>query len=153
MSYFRWLLKTDGSWAPLALRVGLAAVMFPHGAQKVMGWFGGYGFAGTMNYFTQNMGIPWIFAFAAIVTEFAGSMALLTGLATRLQALLIGIVMVVAMLSSHIQHGFFMNWFGQQQGEGIEYFILAISMAAALVLTGGGKASVDRFIQRKILGD
>jgi putative oxidoreductase len=117
--------------------------MFPHGAQKLLGWFGGYGFSGTMGFFTGNMGIPWIFALAAILAESLGSIALILGLGTRIAAAAIATNMVVAVLMSHLHTGFFMNWFGNQKGEGFEYHLLALGLAGALMIAGGGKASVD----------
>src|SRR5207244_3879569 len=116
-------------FAPLFLRVLLAAVMFPHGAQKVLGWFGGHGFGGTMQFFTQQSHIPAPFAFLAIIAEFAGSIALLFGLLTRLSAFGIGVNMAVAMFLVHLPNGLFMNWSGQQKGEGFEYHLLAIAVA------------------------
>lgn len=138
------IFQTQVSWTPLVLRVLLGLVIFPHGAQKLFGWFGGYGFSGTMNYFTDTMGIPWIFGLTVILLESVGSIALIVGIATRLIA---GFYMALALgiiFTSHIQHGFFMNWYGSQQGEGIEYFILWIGMALALFISGAGKHSFDR---------
>ncbi len=144
------VLRTERSWSLLAVRLALAVVIFPHGAQKVLGWFGGYGFEGTMGFFTETMGIPYVFGVLAIIAEFFGSLALAAGLLSRIAALGIGVTMMVAMLTSHVQHGFFMNWFGNQAGEGIEFFLLAIGMSVALLLGGGGAASVDR---RLLKGD
>jgi putative oxidoreductase len=118
--------------------------MFPHGAQKALGWFGGYGFGGTMQFFTQQAHIPALFAFLAITAEFAGSLGLLSGFLTRIAAFGILCNMVVAALTMHLANGFFMNWFGNQKGEGIEYQLLAIGLALAIIVRGGGKASVDR---------
>jgi putative oxidoreductase len=118
-------------------------MMIPHGAQKLLGWFGGYGFAGTMQFFTETMGIPWLFGFLAIMAEFFGGLALLAGALTRLAALGVGIVMLVAAWTSHLQNGLFMNWYGNQAGEGVEFHLLAIAIALALVLRGGGYASLD----------
>ncbi len=109
----RSLLRTDADLGPLLLRLTLALVFFPHGAQKMVGWFGGPGFAGEMQFFTETMGIPAVFAFLAIVAEFFGSIGLAVGLLGRVAAFGIGCVMVVAALTSHVQHGFFMNWFGE----------------------------------------
>lgn len=119
----------------------------PHGLQKTLGWFGGYGFEGTMGYLTNTVGAPWIFALLAILAESVGALMLLAGFGTRLAAVGIGSVMAVA-ATQHWSHGFFMNWFGQQQGEGIEFFILALGIATALVVTGGGKWSVDALFRR-----
>ncbi len=104
----------------LALRLTLGLVILPHGAQKLLGWFGGYGFRGTMGYFTGTLGIPYALGLLAIVAESLGALALVAGLLTRPAALGIGIVMAVAALTSHRRHGFFMNWFGTQAGEGYE---------------------------------
>lgn len=60
------LFKTDESWSPVVLRLMLATVMFPHGAQKLLGWFGGHGFEGTLGFFTQQMGLPWLVAFLEV---------------------------------------------------------------------------------------
>lgn len=142
------LFKTDESWSPVVLRVVLAAVMFPHGAQKLLGWFGGHGFEGTLGFFTQQMGLPWIVAFLVIIGESLGSVALAAGLLTRFTSASFIVIMLGAIVMVHLPQGFFMNWFGQQQGEGFEYHLLAIGMSAALVLTGGGAWSLDRVIAR-----
>jgi putative oxidoreductase len=148
---FNKLIQTDDDSAGLILRVLLGIVFFPHGAQKLLGWFGGHGFSGTMEFFTENMGIPVIFAFLAIMAESLGSIALLTGFMTRIAALGIGTVMVVAILTVHLPYGFFMNWFGNQKGEGFEFHLLAIAIAIALIIKGGGKWSIDRFLSKECL--
>ncbi len=140
-------VATTDSVAPLFLRLALGAMILPHGLQKTLGWFGGYGFEGTMGYLTGTVGAPWIFALLAILAESVGGVMLLVGFGTRLAALGVGGVMAVAM-TMHWQHGFFMNWFGQQKGEGIEFFILALGIVAALLALGGGKASVDGRLAR-----
>jgi putative oxidoreductase len=142
--------KTNNDVIPLILRLLLGGVFFPHGAQKVLGWFGGYGFGGTMGAFTQQMHIPAVLAFLAIAAEFAGSLALIAGFFTRAAALGIAAVMAVAM-TMHWPNGFFMNWYGAQKGEGIEYHLLAAGIALALVIGGGGKWSLDSVIARKLL--
>ena len=142
------LFKTDESWSPLVLRVMLAAVMFPHGAQKLLGWFGGHGFEGTMGFFTQQMGLPWLVALLVIIGESLGSLALAAGLLTRFTSASFIVIMLGAIAMVHWPQGFFMNWFGQQQGEGFEYHLLVIGMSAALVMTGGGAWSFDRVIAR-----
>ena len=141
---------TDDGWAGLILRLTLGLVMFPHGAQKLLGWYGGFGFNGTMGFFTDVMHLPWIIAFLVIVGEFFGSLGLLIGFLTRLSAASLAVIMVGAIVTTHIPHGFFMNWFGKQQGEGFEYHLLVIGISLALLITGAGKWSVDRFIAEKI---
>lgn len=146
---FKKLIQTDNDISSLVLRVLLAIVFFPHGAQKVFGWFGGFGFSGTMGFFTGKMGIPAIFAFLAIMAEFLGPLGLISGFLTRVAAFGIACNMTVAIFMVHIPNGFFMNWFGNQKGEGFEYHILAIAIAAALMIKGGGRASVDGLISEK----
>lgn len=150
MKVLKQLLKTDNSISTLVLRLTLGAVFFPHGAQKALGWFGGYGFGGTMGFFTSQMHIPALFAFLAIAAEFAGSVALLLGLCTRVAALGITSVMVVAIATVHSQFGFFMNWTGAQKGEGFEYHLLAIAIAVALMIRGGGKFSADGALSKSL---
>jgi putative oxidoreductase len=141
---------TNDSYAPLVARVLLAAVMFPHGAQKLLGWFGGYGFAGTMQFFTQTMHIPAPLALLAVIAEFFGPLALVLGLTTRLAAFGIGTTISVAALTVALPHGFFMNWFGNQKGEGVEYHILMVALALVLIIQGGGAYALDSVIARKL---
>ena len=137
------LFQTNDGWAGLILRLTLGFVMFPHGAQKLLGWFGGFGFDGTMGFFTQKMDLPWLIALLIIIGESFGSLALLAGLLTRFTAASLAVIMFGAITLVHLPHGFFMNWFGQQKGEGFEYHLLVIGIAAALLVTGGGKWSMD----------
>ena len=146
----KMLFQTDTSWAGLILRVTLGIVMFPHGAQKLLGWYGGFGFDGTMGFFTQTMGLPWIIAFLVIIGESFGSVALLAGFLTRFTAASLAVIMLGATSIVHLPNGFFMNWFGKQQGEGYEYHLLVIGIAAALVITGAGRWSIDREIADRI---
>ena len=143
-------LKTDDSWTGLFLRVGLGGVIFAHGAQKLLGWFGGFGYEGTMGFFTQQMGLPWLVAFLVIIAESIGSVALVAGLLTRFTAASFIVIMLGAIVTVHWPHGLFMNWFGQQQGEGFEFHVLAIAMGAALVVVGGGKWALDGVIARRL---
>jgi putative oxidoreductase len=140
----KFILKTTNSFLPTLARLTLGIVMFPHGAQKVLGWFGGYGFSGTMGFFTGQMHIPAVFAFLAIVAEFAGSLGLITGFLSRVAAFGIAANMLVAVVMVHGANGFFMNWFGNQKGEGFEYHVLAIGLALIVMIWGSGKVSVDR---------
>lgn len=144
------LIITKDDTAALVLRVMLGLVFFPHGAQKVLGWFGGHGFSGTMGFFTGQLGIPALFAFLAIIAEFLGALGLMVGLLTRVAAFGIMSVMLVAVPMLHAKHGFFMNWFGNQAGEGFEYHLLVIAMAVALIIKGGGTWSVDRALTDKL---
>jgi len=138
------LTTTTSSAAPLLARLALAAVIFPHGAQKAFGWFGGHGYEGTMGFFTQSMGIPAPLAFLAILTESLGAVALALGILARPAALATAVTMVVAAVLAHLPNGFFMNWSGAAQGEGFEFHILAVALAVIVLVWGGGRWSVDR---------
>jgi putative oxidoreductase len=146
----RILFQTGNDKAALILRIMLGVVFFPHGMQKLLGWFGGPGFSGSMNMFTSDMGIPALFAFLAIMAEGLGSLGLLTGLLTRLAAFGITVNMMVAVAMVHWKNGFFMNWFGNQKGEGFEYHLLVIAIGIALIIRGGGALSLDRVVAEKI---
>lgn len=148
----KWFLQTeDDNWTLTLQRVSLGAVLFPHGAQKLLGWFGGYGYTGTMAFFTETMHLPSLLGFLVILGESAGAILLLLGLATRLSALGVSLIMLGAIFTTHLPHGFFMNWFGAQQGEGIEYHLLALALSVPLLLLGGGRASLDSVIIRTFL--
>lgn len=141
---------TDDAWSGLILRVVLGAVIFPHGAQKLFGWFGGHGFAATMASFTDKMQIPAAIAFLVITAESVGALGLILGFCTRLGAFGILCNMVGAIFLVHLPHGFFMNWGGKQAGEGFEYHLLAIAMGLALLIGGGGRWSVDGIIAERM---
>jgi putative oxidoreductase len=141
---FRKLLATSDDWTLTLLRLVMGVIFFAHGAQKTFGWFGGYGFSGTMGFFTQMMHIPAPFAFLAICAEFLGGVGLILGALGRLAAFGITCNMVVAILMVHHHFGLFMNWSGQQKGEGFEYHLLAIAIAVVLMARGSGAFSVDR---------
>ncbi len=141
---FKKIIQTDDDCAALVLRLALGIMMFPHGAQKMLGWFGGGGFSGTMQFFSQNMGMPAVLAFLVIIIEFFGSIGLTVGFLSRIAALGVSVVMLGAVVTVHAANGFFMNWLGNQEGEGFEFHILAIGIAIAVMLKGGGAFSVDR---------
>jgi putative oxidoreductase len=141
---FRKLINTTDDPAITILRLFFGIVFFVHGAQKALGWFGGYGFSGTMGYFTQQAHIPAPFAFLAICAEFLGGIGLLLGLLGRVAAFGIACNMVVAIAMVHRHFGFFANWYGSQKGEGYEYHLLAIAIALAIMIKGSGAFSVDR---------
>jgi putative oxidoreductase len=146
----RLIFSTGDGWAGLVLRITAAVVMFPHGAQKLLGWFGGFGFAGVMSYFTETMHLPWIIGFLVIIIEFFAPIALLLGFATRISALLLSFVVLGIIFTTAGQHGFFMNWYGTNAGEGYEFFLLFLGLLIGLVIVGGSKYSVDRLLDKKI---
>ncbi len=137
------LLWTDNTPSALIMRLALGGVMFPHGAQKVFGWFGGYGASATVQGFAR-MGLPPWLTILVMTFELGGSILLIFGFLTRLAALGIGCVMAGAWITVHANVGFFMNWAGNQKGEGFEYHILALGLCVALMIEGGGTLSVDR---------
>ena len=137
-------VATPRSAAPLVARVGLAIVMFPHGAQKVLGWWGGHGWSGTYAGMTEQMGLPGLAVVGVMLLEFIGPLLLVMGAAVRPVSAAFAALMLGTIVTVHGEHGFFMNWFGQQEGEGIEYALLAVTLSASLVLSGGGRWSLDR---------
>lgn len=143
------LFSSGNDWTGFALRLALGLILFPHGAQKMLGLFGGYGFSDTMGYFTGTLGLPWPIAFLVIVIEFFGAIALVIGFASRIWAAAIIVLMLGIIFFSHVGYGFFMNWFGNQKGEGFEYHLLMIGLAAGVVLNGGGRYALDRLIVKQ----
>ncbi|MDQ0781028.1 DoxX family protein [Chryseobacterium sp. W4I1] len=140
------IFKTNNTWTGILLRWTLSIIFIPHGLQKIFGLFGGMGFNKTLELFTQSLHLPFIVALTVILIEFLGSFLLLVGLGTRFWALLFIGLMVGIMLTAHLQNGFFMNWLGTQKGEGCQFDILVIGIAAALLIEGSGKFSADEWI-------
>ena len=140
---FSRLLSTSTSASGTVARITLGLVLFPHGAQKLLGWFGGFGFSGTMDYFIGTVGLPYLLALLVIVTEFFGALALIAGLAGRFWAAATIILMSGIVLTSHLGNGFFMNWSGSAPGEGFEYHLLAIGLALVVLFEGSGPWSID----------
>lgn len=137
------LLETRPDVALTIVRVAAGAVMLPHGLQKSLGWFGGNGFSASMQFFTEVKGIPAPLALLAIIAETLGALGLIFGFLSRVSAFGVGVTILVAMFTVQLQNGFFMNWFGNQKGEGIEYSLLMASLTAVTVLRGGGAYSLD----------
>ena len=151
MDTIKKFLATDQqSWSLLIVRLALGFVILPHGMQKALGMFGGYGFLGTVGFF-QSMGMPFIIGTLVILAEFVGSIGVIIGIGTRFMAASILLTMSGAMvLGGHLNNGFFMNWFGMQKGEGVEYFVLVIGLALAAVIGGSGKFSFDNLVSKQI---
>ncbi len=147
---FDRITNTKDDFVVTILRLALGSVFFAHGAQKVLGWFGGYGFRGTFGFFTQQMHIPAPLAVLAIAAEFLGGIGLIIGLLGRVAAFGIACNMGVAVVLVHRHFGFFANWSGTQQGEGFEYHILAIVIALAIMIRGSGALSLDRSLSRSL---
>lgn len=130
------------AWGLLVLRLTLAFILWPHGTQKVLGWFGGAGWEGTYRAFTEKMGIPPFLAKVAMLTESFAPICLVLGVFTRIAALSVIILMTVA-ITKHVKNGYFSNWSGKKAGEGVEFHLLYAGSAFALFLTGPGPWSVD----------
>jgi putative oxidoreductase len=147
---FRKLIATTDDYALLVIRLVLGAVMLPHGLQKLLGWFGGYGFEATLGFFHSKLGVPTPLTVLVILAESLGALALVLGLVGRFMAFGIAATMVGAVAMVHGHNGFFMNWTGQQAGEGYEYHLLTLAMAAAVMIRGSGALSIDRLLQRRV---
>ena len=144
----RRLFITPDDWTYTIVRAFIGFTFFAHGAQSVLGAWGGQGFSGTMHSMTTSLHIPAFLVFLAIMAEFAGGIALLVGLFARIAALGIAVNMVVAIAMVHAPNGFFMNWMGNQKGEGFEYHLLAIALCIVTMIKGAGAASIDRLIAK-----
>jgi putative oxidoreductase len=146
----RRILATHPGADATVLRLVLGLVLLPHGAQHALGLFGGYGFGGTLAWMTQTLGFPAPLAAFGITMELLAPLALIAGAGTRVAALILAGFMATA-ASTHAPNGFFMNWFGALPGgvEGFEYHLLAIGMAVAIAIRGGGPGSIDRLLSRR----
>lgn len=140
------IFSTNNDLTGLITRLTLGLILFPHGAQKMLGIFGGYGFSGTMGFFADTLHLPWIIGFLVIIIEFVGSLSLIAGFASRIWSALTIILFIGIIFNSHIENGFFMNWFGNQKGEGYEFHLLIIGLSLATLVNGSGKYSVDERI-------
>ncbi|HEY0668105.1 MAG TPA: DoxX family protein [Sphingobacteriaceae bacterium] len=145
------IFGTNNDWTGLINRLTIGLILFPHGAQKLPGWFGGPGFTGEMSFFTETLHLPWLIAFLVIIIEFFGSVSLIVGFASRIWAVLMIVLFIGIILFGHIEHGFFMNWFGDQKGEGYEYHLLIIGLSLAVLVNGSGKLSVDGVLAKRQL--
>jgi putative oxidoreductase len=131
------------------LRASIGLIMLPHGLQKLMGWFGGFGYQASINFFTETIHLPWIVAFLFVITESVGSVLLILGIGTRIISTIFAIIMAGAAYT-HSGYGFFMNWFNNQQGEGIEFHLLMLIVSVLVALYGGGGVSLDSFFSNRL---
>jgi putative oxidoreductase len=143
------IFRTNNDWTGVIIRLTTGLILFPHGAQKMLGLFGGPGFSGEMDFLTGTVHLSWLIAIGVIVIEFIGSLSLIVGFASRVWAVLTIILMLGIIVSSHLDNGFFMNWFGTQKGEGYEYHLLVIGLCLATLYNGSGKLSVDTSLQKR----
>jgi len=144
------MLGTDGDWVITIVRIVLGVVFFAHGAQKALGWFGGAGLQSTVRVFREQLRIPAPLALLSVAAEFLGGLGLIVGLLSRIAALGIAVVMIVALVAVHGKFGFFMNWYGEKQGHGIEYHILVLALSLAVMIKGAGAFSLDQVLYQHI---
>jgi putative oxidoreductase len=140
------VFSTDPDWTLTAIRVILGVIFFAHGAQKMLGWFGGAGLKETLRTMHEYLRLPVPLAFLAVTSEFLGGAGLILGLLSRMAAIGVCVTMVSAIVMVHGRYGLFMNWLGDRKGHGIEYHLLAIALAIAIVVRGAGAASLDRLL-------
>jgi putative oxidoreductase len=145
-----WMLGTDGDWVIAMLRIVLGVVFFAHGAQMALGWFGGAGLQSTLRVFREQLRIPAPLALLSVAAEFLGGLGLIVGLLSRIAAFGIAVVMSVALLVVHRKIGFFMNWYGEKQGHGIEYHILVLTLALVVMIKGAGAFSLDQVLYQHV---
>ncbi|HLO83362.1 MAG TPA: DoxX family protein [Chitinophagaceae bacterium] len=147
LSYF---FKTDEHVSGLIARITMAIVILPHALQMIFGWFGGYGFGSTMNYLTQVEQLPWLVGVMVIMLQSVGTLLLLFGFMGRFFAASMIILFIGMIVTSHAHHGFFMNWYGKQEGEGFEYHLLVIGLATTVLLNGSGSFSLDAMLSKVV---
>ena len=145
-----WMVGTDGDWVTTIVRIVLGVIFFAHGAQMALGWFGGAGLQSTVRTFRENLRIPAPLALLSVAAEFLGGLGLIVGLLSRIAAFGIAIVMSVALLVVHRKFGFFMNWFGEKQGHGIEYHVLVLALALTVMIKGAGAFSLDQVLYQHV---
>ena len=145
-----WLLGTDRDLVITIVRIALGVVFFAHGAQKALGWFGGAGLQSTVRTFREHLQIPAPLAVLSVAAEFLGGAGLIVGLLSRIAALGIAVIMIVALIAVHWKFGFFMNWYGDKQGHGIEYHILVLALTVAIMIKGGGAFSLDQILYQHV---
>ncbi|MGV8836610.1 DoxX family protein [Cellvibrio sp.] len=145
MSTIAKVFATNNSFSALALRLPLGIIFAAHGAQKLFGWFGGYGLDGTGKWMA-SIGLEPGVLLAALSgsAEFFGGLFLILGLLTRPSALVLAVTMVVAIFSVHINNGLFMS------NNGYEFGLALLAGALSLLISGGGRASADSIIANKI---
>ncbi len=148
MKLAQTIVHTNDHVSGILLRLTLGLVILPHGLQLLLGWFGGYGFTGSMQYFTGVAGLPWVVSFLVIMLQSIGALLILAGAGVRLMAFSYIIMFIGMIVTAHSDYGFFMNWDGSQKGEGFEYHLLVIGLALLLLLNGAGKFSIDYLASR-----
>jgi|SRR5579862_1505809 putative oxidoreductase len=145
-----WMVETNGDWVIAIARIVLGIVFFAHGAQMALGWFGGAGLQSTMRVFREQLRIPVALALLSVAAEFLGGLGLIVGFLSRIAALGIAVVMLVALVAVHRKFGFFMNWFGEKKGHGIEYHVLVLALSLIVIIKGAGAFSLDQVLYQHV---
>ena len=145
-----WMVQTNGDWVIAIVRIVLGFVFLAHGAQMALGWFGGAGLQSTVRVFREQLRIPAPLALLSVAAEFLGGLGLVVGLLSRIAALGIAVVMLVALVAVHWKFGFFMNWFGEKKGHGIEYHVLVLALALIVIVKGAGAFSLDQVLYQHV---
>src|SRR5579864_2356371 len=146
------LTGTHADWVVGIARILLGIIFFGHGAQKMLGWYGGPGLANSMRAFTEHLHLPPALAFLVIAGELFSGIGLIVGLFTRIAGLVIALTMAGAIATVHFRFGLFLNWFGTKEGHGIEYHLLTIALALVVVVQGAGAFSLDQLLHEHISG-
>ncbi|MGB8324078.1 MAG: DoxX family protein [Candidatus Acidiferrum sp.] len=146
------LTGTHADWVVAVARIVLGIIFFAHGAQQLLGWYGGPGLASSMRTFTEHLHLPPTMAFLVIAGELFSGVGLIVGLFSRIAAIVIARTMMGAIATVHFRFGLFLNWFGTQEGHGIEYHLLTIALALVIVVQGAGTFSLDRVLHERISG-
>jgi putative oxidoreductase len=140
------LVSTNPDWILTIARIVIGIIFFAHGAQKMLGWFGGHGFKATVEGLTTQLHIPVPLAALVISAEFFGGLGLIVGLLSRIAALGIFLAMLGAIAMVHYRYGLFMDWFGNQKGHGIEYHLIVMALALVVIVKGAGAFSMDELL-------
>lgn len=142
------MIATGNSLVALVLRITIGIVVLPHALQKMFSWFDGPGIKGELKFMTEIVGLPAFVAMTAIIVECAGIILMITGTATRFVAIIFIIQFIGIILTVHRKNGFFMNWFGKLPAgqEGFEFHLLVLGILTVLLIEGGGRFSIDKWI-------
>ncbi len=138
-------LTAANGYAATVIRITLGLIILPHGAQHLLGWFGGFGFSGFTGWLIEVKHLPSVIAYMVPFIEIITPFFLILGYKSRIVSIIVFILFVGIIFADHIDKGFFMNWIGNIKGEGYEYHLLILSMCVSLLLSGSGKKSLDEY--------
>ena len=142
------LLQTEADYVCAFLRTVAGIIIWPYGMQKLFGWFDGVGIKGTLEQMAVRK-IPKVIAWLVIIGQSFGSIALIAGFLGRIAASGLFIIFTAALIV-HLPDGWTLNWFGNKKGEGIEYFVLLLSLLLVVIVKGSGAMSIDLWLTSKM---